>query len=126
MKTKITITFFATLFAIAICGMAYTPKEKIRSQQKTDKAVVFANYYYRFTGSPGQEDDESLWELISDVDFNNSTCDEEKNGCVIRTISSAATAPAHPDLVPVSGTGSAMTPVIDNVNVNAAKFKNPL
>lgn len=127
MKSKITIPVFAIFFAIAIAlvGLAFSPKEKNQPQKKTDEKAFFANYYYRFTGSPGQENNTSLWVLISATDYSNSSCSEEKNGCVIKTISSATTAPTHPALVPVSGTLGDMTPVVDGTNIASAKFKNP-
>lgn len=127
MTTKITIPVFAAIAAIAIAfgTMSFSPEKVNDTEKKIAKAPVFANYYYQFTGSPGQEDDESLWQLISESDYLESTCNKNKNGCVIKTISSAGSAPSHPALVPVSGSGSSMTPVVDGTNIAAAKFKNP-
>lgn len=126
MKLNKTMPLFAIVVALAlgIGSFAFSQKNDKNEKAVTEKKEVLENYYYNFTGSPGQEDNEALWELIEDDDFENSTCNKEKNGCVIKTISGETSAPAHPAYVPVTGTGPAMTPVIDNVNIEDARFKN--
>ncbi len=128
MKTNITVPLFAIIVSIAIGAgsIAFSQKSKKALPDLQEKETVLNNYYYSFTGSPGQEDDETLWQLVTESFFNNSACDAEKNGCVIKTISSSSTAPTHPAFVPVSGSGSAMTPVIDEQNIADARLKNAL
>lgn len=128
MKTNITVPIFAIIVSIAIGAgsIAFSQKSNDTAKVAPGTEAVFANYYYRFTGDPGEEDNESLWELIDDEEFLESSCNQAKNGCVIKTVSSATSAPEHPALVPVTGEGAAMTPVIDNSNIAAAKFLNPL
>lgn len=128
MKKNVAVPLFAIIVSLAIGlgSLAFSQKSNEKAKVQPDTEAVFANYYYRFTGNPGEEDNESLWELIDDEEFVESPCNQAKNGCVIKTISSTSPAPTHPALVPVTGSGSAMTPVVDNTNIAAAKFLNPL
>lgn len=128
MKTRIMLFIFAAI-TLAFASLAFSSKNDNNvgnKASKENKAKKFANYYYEFTGSPGQEENESLWSLISEDDYLESPCNKDKNGCVIKTISSATAAPAHPDSVPVTGTGPSMTPNVDGTYIADAKFKNPL
>ncbi len=83
-------------------------------------------YYFYFTGSPGQEDDESLWVELEDEDaFDQAFCPGTKNGCVLATTSITGTSgvDARPSVVNTEGEGSEMTPITGG-GVTDLRYRN--
>lgn len=83
--------------------------------------------YFSFNGTPGQENITALWQEVSASDYSDLSCPGSKNGCGIvqNGATTTGTAPnRHPSSVPVTGTASNMTPIVDNTYTVDAQFKN--
>jgi len=81
--------------------------------QKKDAKLpekTYTNYYFKFTGLPGEEDQESKWQELADVNaYNALACDGSVNGCALITTSKTNN---HPTEVPVTGSEEDMTPIV--------------
>lgn len=82
-------------------------KTQTDSTEAIDKPQT--EFYFKFDGVPGEEDQENKWIELPDLNaYESIECEGEVNGCVLITTSKTGN---HPTQVPVTGSGSAMTPI---------------
>ncbi len=95
---------FSLVIMVAFSAFQKTPSngDEVNDKPQTE-------YYFKFDGVPGEEYQENKWIELEDIDdYLAQACEGEINGCVLITESKTGN---HPTEVPVTGTGSLMTPV---------------
>jgi hypothetical protein len=109
-KNSLTIV----VFAVAIISVAFTTVRKNEVKEPSEDKAVLVDYYFRFDGDDGQEDDESLWIQIGANMYNLGSCNQPYRGCMLKTTSITGTsgAGAHPSVVNVTGTAPNISPTI--------------
>jgi len=97
MKTVkiVLLGMFVCAIAIGFSAFNHAPA---KSEQKT------TDYYFKFIGVPGQEDDETLWvELEDENAYNEESCEGlVRNGCALITTNISGTRRCSP----CAGTGN--------------------
>ncbi len=95
---------FSLVIMIAFSAFKKTPSTSNETIEKPQ-----TEYYFKFDGEPGEEDQENKWIELDDIDdYLAEACEGLINGCVLKTESKTGN---HPSEVPVTGSGSSMTPV---------------
>ncbi|OJW31507.1 MAG: hypothetical protein BGO54_13675 [Sphingobacteriales bacterium 46-32] len=98
--------------AIAFTAVAFTKAPSQNSKQSGN----FTDYYYKFTGAAGEENDMNKWQQLSTLnDYNAFSCPSGSvKGCkIINTTNSSG----HPTSVPLDGSG---LPTVSGANASVA------
>lgn|GEM_PF-4438815 len=104
-------TWLGAMFSFALVAiMGLTFAFKPANLSKTEKAKR-VNYYFRFTGSPSEEADRTLWENVPSTD---PACGGTNDGCLIAVDESYTT---------ISGTDRILT---TDVPVTSGSHQNPV
>jgi len=117
-KSSNMIRYITSIFAVIIAAgaVAFTSPK----QGTTHNNPKTLSYYFQFTGTHGQEANESLWEEISLTDYNSLTCSASNQGCKITTTNVVDPTQPFPDreisLVSVNSS-SVPQPTMDNIEV---------
>lgn len=97
---------FAVIIALSVFAFTRTEKKIIRH----DNSMV--DYYYRFDGTHGQENNMSLWTQISAGTYDALPCPNiNSQGCKIINSTNSS---GHPTSVPLSGVNGFPVPVTPN------------
>ena len=95
---------FSLVFMVAFSAFKKTPSTSNETIEKPQ-----TEYYFKFDGEPGEEDQENKWTELADFEaYEDEGCIGSVNGCVLITTSKTGN---HPTEVPVTGSGSGMTPI---------------
>jgi hypothetical protein len=109
---KYILASFAVIFAIALVFTISAFKNHKPAKHPT------TSYYYKFTGSHGNESTMSLWQQVSLSDYNGLTCPfGSNNSCKIINTTNSGT---NPTSVPLDANGF---PQVGTVNTEV-KLKN--
>lgn len=107
MKKQVMIPVaFVILALVFAVGSAFSGGEK-------DKKIPFTPRYFHFDGSPGQEEDETLWSQITEDEYtiDYAGCNKDNDGCRLRTDSVQTVAGVmRPKLVEVNIVGTHKNP----------------
>ncbi len=122
MKKKFIFSIAAFVFAVTVIFGFAMPnrdtKQPIQKEMKTEAPAV--DFYYRFDGSPGDEDQMSEWTQITLAEYNAPTCASGSNsGCKIKNTTNSS---GHPTSVPLT-TGGTQVPRVDGTINTEVKNK---
>lgn len=120
MKKQVIIPVaFVILALVFAVGSAFSDGEK----------ETFTPSYFHFDGSPGQEEDETLWSQITEDEYtiDYAGCNKDNDGCRLRTDSVQTVAGVmRPKLVEVDEVGSHKNPKTSLISgVTAVGQLNP-
>lgn len=91
--------FFGSIaILLAITAVAFNNAEP---EQTVDSNLV--NYFYRFDGSPGDEDDMTKWTQITQGAYDSLPCSGSAKACKITNTTIDLN--NHPTEVPLNGSG---------------------
>lgn len=114
MATKAFWSVFAVIAALTmtLTVSAFKQSDNL-SNGKIEGKAFYAPTYFHFIGTPGQEDDETKWEQISEEDYEliYGACNNENDGCRLKTDS-------------VQTISGVMRPKLVEVNISGL-HKNP-
>lgn len=104
--------FIILAFTVALTAAAFTTVKKQEAKKSIKDKDLLIDYYFRFDGDDGQEDDESLWIQISATMYNLGSCNQQYRGCMLKTttITGTSGAGAHPATVNITGTAPNVSP----------------
>ncbi|MET0634560.1 MAG: hypothetical protein ABWZ25_00950 [Chitinophagaceae bacterium] len=128
MMNKFKLPVFAITVAMAIAFTISAFIGKSSAKENTDPGQLPVSTYFRFMGTPGQEDDETKWSEITQGEYDElSQCSNLNDGCRLITEKTQLVASAlRPQLVEVTISGAHKNPKTSALSgVTAVGNKNP-